>query len=348
MIALRIVGALFALSLFLISVYRYPRRQISRKNLIISWVLGVGIVLLAIAPSLFNPIFGFFNFQAGGGRRLIAVGLLGILVLFALTWRNTTYIDDSERSIRSLVEALAIQAFDWGETAELPPGRRILVVSPAHNEAENVAAVIQEIPEEIEGYRVITLVVDDGSEDNTSEEAEKAGALVARLPIRRGGGLALRVGYEIALRLGAEVVVSIDSDGQHVPEEMPSLVKPVITGEADLVNGSRVLGEFQRESVIRHIGVHFFSWVVTIMTGQRVTDPSNGYRATRPEILKKLSLEQDQFWSSELLIEALRLRARIAEVPITIRARAAGESKKPPPLKYAWHFSKAIVKTWLR
>jgi hypothetical protein len=109
-----------------------------------------------------------------------------------------------------------------------------------------------------------------------------------------------------------------------------------------------VLGEFQRESVIRHMGVHFFSWVVTIMTGQRVTDPSNGYRATRPEILKKLSLEQDQFWSSELLIEALRLRARIAEVPITIRARAAGESKKPPPLKYAWHFSKAIVKTWLR
>jgi hypothetical protein len=88
--------------------------------------------------------------------------------------------------------------------------------------------------------------------------------------------------------------------------------------------------------------------VVTIMTGQRVTDPSNGYRATKPEILKKLALEEDQFWSSELLIEALRLRARIVEVPITIRARQAGESKKPPALKYGWHFTKAIVKTWLR
>src|ERR671924_1736021 len=232
MVALRIVGAVFAVSILLVSVYRYPRRHISRKNLIISWVLGVGIVLLAIAPSLFNPLFEFFNFKAGGGRRLLAVELFAILVLFALTWRNMSYIDDSERSVRSLVEALAVQAFDWDEAAELPPGRRIIVVSPAHNEAENVAAVIQEIPDEIAGYRVVPLVIDDGSEDETSQEARKAGALVARLPIRRGGGLALRVGYEIALRLGAEVVVSMDSDGQHVAEEMPLLVQPVIDGEA--------------------------------------------------------------------------------------------------------------------
>ena len=144
------------------------------------------------------------------------------------------------------------------------------------------------------------------------------------------------------------MVVSIDADGQHVPDEMPSLVRPILDGEADLVNGSRLLGEFERESRIRHVGVHFFSWVVTIMTGQRITDPSNGYRATRPEILKHLSLDQDQFWASELLIEALRMRARITEVPITIRARHAGQSKKPKSLKYGWHFAKAIIKTWLK
>ena len=69
---------------------------------------------------------------------------------------------------------------------------------------------------------------------------------------------------------------------------------------------------------------------------------------SRPEILKHLSLEQDQFWASEVLIEALRMRARITEVPITIQARRAGQSKKPKSLKYGWHFAKAIVKTWLR
>ena len=348
MLALRIVGALFAVGLFLLSVYRYPKREISRLNLIISWLIGLAIVVLAIAPNLFNPIFDAFNFKPGGQRRLLAVELAAIIVLFALIVRNMGYTDQSVRSIRELVESLAVQAFDWDAAHELPEGRRIVVVSPAFNEAENVGATLQELPEEIEGLRVVPIVIDDGSTDTTSDEARKNGALVARLPIRRGGGLALRVGYELALRMGAEVVVSIDADGQHVPDEMPLLVKPILTGDADLVNGSRLLGEFESESKIRHIGVHFFSWLVTMLAGQRITDPSNGYRATRPEILRKLSLEQDQFWTSELLIEALRLRATIVEVPITIRARRAGQSKKPKSLKYGWHFSKAIFKTWLR
>jgi len=348
MLALRIVAAVFAVGVLLISAYRYPKRHISRLNLIISWLIATAIIVLAISPNLFNPIFDAFNFKPGGQRRLLAVELAAIIVLFALIVRNMGYTDQSVRSIRELVESLAVQAFDWDAAHELPEGRRIVVVSPAFNEAENVGATLQELPEEIEGLRVVPIVIDDGSTDTTSDEARKNGALVARLPIRRGGGLALRVGYELALRMGAEVVVSIDADGQHVPDEMPLLVKPILTGDADLVNGSRLLGEFESESKIRHIGVHFFSWLVTMLAGQRITDPSNGYRATRPEILRKLSLEQDQFWTSELLIEALRLRATIVEVPITIRARRAGQSKKPKSLKYGWHFSKAIFKTWLR
>jgi len=222
------------------------------------------------------------------------------------------------------------------------------VISPAHNEAENVGAVIHAMPEEIEGYRVVPIVIDDGSEDATAEVARRAGALVASLPIRRGGGLALRVGYEIALKLGADIVVTIDADGQHLPEEMPILVKPILQGEADHVNGSRMLGEFERGPLVRHLGIHFFSWLVTILTGQRVTDVASGYRATRAETLRKLVLEQDQFWSSEVLIECLRHRARIAEVPVTFLTRRGGESKKPKSLRYGWSFAKAVGKTWLR
>ena len=134
------------------------------------------------------------------------------------------------------------------------------------------------------------------------------------------------MGYEIALRLGADIVVTIDADGQHLPEEMPVLVKPIIEGQADHVNGSRMLGEFERGPLIRHAGVHFFSWLVTILTGQRITDASSGYRATRADTLRKLVLEQDQFWSSEVLIECLRHRARIVEVPVTFLTRRGGES----------------------
>jgi glycosyltransferase involved in cell wall biosynthesis len=219
---------------------------------------------------------------------------------------------------------------------------------PAYNESENVGPVIHSIPDEVEGLYVVKVVVDDGSDDGTAEVARAAGAMVARHPIRRGGGLALRVGYEIGKLLNADVVVTMDSDGQHVPDEMPLLVKPIVEDQADMVNGSRVLGEFERESVIRHVGVHFFSRIVTIMIGTRITDVSNGYRAVRTDVLKKLQLDQDQFWASELLIEGMRHRLRILEVPITIRARQGGESKKPKNARYAWNFTKAIFKTWLR
>ncbi len=348
MSALRFVGGVFAVVLFLMTVRRYARRDVSRLNLIIIGVLSTSIVMLAIDPNLYNPLFSLFKFKEGNNQRLIGVLLLGEIVIVSLLIRNMSYTDAATLSIRHLVEALAVQSFDWDQVERLPSGQRIVVVMPAFNEAENIGAVIHSMPDEIDGYPVVPVVVDDGSEDGTSEVARAAGALVARHPIRRGGGLALRVGYEIGLRLNAVVVVSMDSDGQHVADEMPLLVKPILEDEVDMVNGSRVLGEFERESLVRHLGVHFFSRLVTILTGSRITDVSNGYRATRTDVLRKLNLDQDQFWASELLIEGMRHRLRIREVPITIRARAGGESKKPKTLRYAWNFTKAIVKTWLR
>ena len=348
MIALRIVGGVFAAFLLARSVRLYGRRSVSRLGLIITWGVGTVIVLLAIAPGLFNPVFDVFKFRPGGGQRLIGVLLFANVVVFFLLFMNMSTIDSASRSIRLLVEALALQSFDRSQTINLPARQRIVVIMPAFNEAGNVGSVLHSMPEEVEGYPVVTVVVDDASEDRTSEVARSAGALVARLPIQRGGGLALRVGYEIANQLDGIVVVTMDADGQHVADEMPLLVKPILSGEADMVNGSRVLGEFERESRIRHAGVHFFSWLVTVLTGSRITDVSNGYRAIRADILKQLVLDQDQFWASELLIEVMRHRLRIVEVPITVRARASGESKKPKTFRYARKFAKAIIQTWLR
>ena len=348
MSALRIVGGIFAAAIFALALIRYRRRQISRLSLIISSLISAVLLLLAIAPGLFNPLFEVFNFEPGNGQRLTAVLLFAVGVLFVLLIRIQSEVDTSERGIRQLVESFGQSAFDWDTAADLPAGKRIVVVSPAHNEAENVGAVIEAMPPEVEGYHVVPIVIDDRSDDGTAETARAAGALVASLPIRRGGGLALRVGYDIALKLGADIVVTMDADGQHQPEELPTLVGPIIEGRADHVNGSRMLGDFEREGLIRHLGVHFFSRVVTILTGQRVTDISSGYRATRADTLRALILEQDQFWTSEVTIEALRQRARVVEVPVTFLTRRGGVSKKPKSLRYGWNFSKAIVKTWLR
>lgn len=348
MSAIRLIGLVAALSIFWVTVRAYRRRRISRLSLIIVTGLTLVVATLSLSPAMFDPLFDWFDVVPGNERRLVFVLTIAIFVLLFLVLRAQSHADENERSLRLLVEALGTERFDWERAAALPEGRRLVVVMPAFDEAENVGVVIAGLPAHLEGMRVVPLVVNDGSEDATAEVARAAGALVADLPIRRGGGLALRVGYEIALRMGAEIVVTMDADGQHQASEIGTIIQPIMAGEADYVNGSRLLGTFERESVVRHVGVHVFSRVVTILTGRRITDPSSGFRAARTDLLRRLVLEQDQFWTSEILIEALRQRAKVVEVPITMVARAGGESKKPRNLRYGWNFSKVIIQTWLR
>ena len=347
MSAIRILAGLGAAALIVLAVRGYERRHISRLNLIILFGLCASVVALAIYPPLFDPILRTFDFERGTDGVIFAL-LVAVFVLFFLYLRAQTTADTNERSIRLLVEALGQERFDWDRAASLPDGPRLVTICPAFNEAENVAAVIKQIPAMIEGHHVVPVVVSDGSTDGTAAVAREAGAYVAELPIRRGGGLALRVGYEIALQLGAQIVVTLDSDGQHLPEEIPIVIAPILAGEADYVNGSRLLGSFERESLVRHLGVHVFSRIITLLTGRRITDPSSGYRAARADLLERVVLKQDQFWSTEILIEALRHRARVVEVPVTFLARAGGESKKPKSFRYGWNFLKVIIQTWLR
>ncbi len=348
MVALRILGGLFAAVLLVSAVVRYRRRRITRLNLLISCTLAVVGLLLASFPGFFDPLFNLFNFQRGGGRRLLGVLLFGNVVLLLLLLRNQTETDVVRRDFQLLMEWMGVNSLSKEELDGLPAGERVVAVLPAHNEAANIGAVLAQMPEKVDGHPVVSLVVDDASDDATADVARQAGALVARLPIRRGGGQAVRVGYELALNLDAAVVASLDADGQHDPNELKLLVEPILRGEFDMVQGSRVLGRYERESRVRHLGVLLLSRLVSLMTGTRVTDVSNGYRALRSETLRRLILQQDQFWTSEIIIEALRQRARIKEVPITVRARASGITKKPPPFKYGWSFLKVIMKTWLR
>jgi hypothetical protein len=345
---IRFLGVVAALVVLFLAATAYERRHISRLNLLIVGALSLGVTVLAIRPSLYGPMFGWFDIAPGNERRELFVVVLAVIVLFLLVLRGQSAGDTNDRNLRLLVEAFGRERFDWGRAATLPEGPRVVVVLPAFDEQETVAGVVRSMPDAVDGMRVVPVVVSDGSTDRTAAVAREAGALVTELPINRGGGLALRVGYEIALELGAQIVVTMDADGQHLAEELPEMVRPILDGEADYVNGSRILGEFERESLLRHVGVHVFARIVTVLTGRRITDPSSGYRAARAELLQRFVLEEDQFWTTEVLIEALRHRARVVEVPVTIAARAGGETKKPASLRYGWNFSKVIVQTWLR
>ena len=224
----------------------------------------------------------------------------------------------------------------------------ILVVIPAFNEAENVGAVVSRVPDRVCGLPTTVVVVDDGSGDGTMDAAEAAGAVVARHLRNRGGGAALRTGYALAIEAGAALVVTLDADGQHLPEEMPHLVRPIVQGRADAVNGSRTLGSADPNTFSRELGLRVFNRVLTTVTRTEITDCSSGYRAIKASSLAKLDLRQEQFHASEFLIEAVKRGLRLEEVPITVARRMHGETKKPATLGYGLGFTKAIVRAWLR
>jgi hypothetical protein len=122
----------------------------------------------------------------------------------------------------------------------------------------------------------------------------------------------------------------------------------LISGDADMVQGSRVLGSFEIESRARKHGVAVFARLLSALGRTKITDPSTGYRAVTAVGLRSLDLRQDQFYVSEVILDATRKGLRVQEVPITVRRRAGGATKKPTTLRYAWGYSKAMMRTWLR
>jgi glycosyltransferase involved in cell wall biosynthesis len=226
------------------------------------------------------------------------------------------------------------------------PGAPMVVVIPALNEAESVAAVVESVPETICDLAVETILVDDGSTDGTADLASGAGALVCRLPVNLGQGHAFRIGYRLARARGARFIGTADADGQFDPRELPDLVAPLVAGEADFVNGSRRLGRTETTDVVRKTGVVVFGALITALTGVRITDPANGLRAFRSEVTETVPLHQTQYQTSELLIGAIAHGFRVKEAPATMYARKAGVSKKGGNLGYGLRFAGVVLTTW--
>jgi len=228
------------------------------------------------------------------------------------------------------------------------PAAGLSLVIPALNEEGGVAAVVRNVPATICGLSVETILVDDGSSDNTEAEAKGAGALVCRFPINLGQGVALRTGYRLAAERGARIIATADADGQFDPRELPALVEPILAGRADFVNGSRRLGRSYSADRARALGVVVFGGLVSVLTGTRITDPANGLRAFRSEIPGRIQLRQTQYQTSELLINAIAHGFKVEEVAATMYARSAGTTKKGGNLIYGARFARVILTTWWR
>lgn len=346
MIALRILGVAGGLLLLAIACWRFQRGQTRRLDFFISLAIAASLIVIGVYPASVSPILETLNFREGDSGRLIGLLVISNLLLFFLFLHASATATTANQDISRLVRTLAQREFrkEAGRPSEPID---IAVVIAAYNEEASVDEVLDRLPREVAGLKVQPLVIVDGATDHTEEEVRKRGVPIVHA-INRGQGAALLTGYEVMADWGAKIVIVTDADGQVVPEELPRLVEPIINERADFVHGSRFLGSYDNYSLLRPLSVMACSWLLSVLLRHRVTDFATPFKAFRIDALRKFRLHQEQFQASELLIEAFRHKLRYAEVPITMRRRTAGKSKKPSLPRYGLGVAKAIIQTWLR
>jgi len=207
------------------------------------------------------------------------------------------------------------------------PERRRIAVVPARNEEAAVARVIEELREFDPGLDVV--VIDDGSSDATAERAAAAGAAVVPLPFNLGIGGAVQTGFKFALEHGYEIVIRLDGDGQHDPQEIPSLLAPLERGEADVVVGSRfATGDASyKPPFARRAGIRWFAGLVSLLTGQKLTDTTSGFQAVNARAIRLFAADYPHDYPEvEAAVMVVRHRLRILEVPVQMRGRETGAS----------------------
>lgn len=318
------------------------RRRGGSRGETLAWAAaGALLVALALAPGVATPLRDLFGVKSS----LTAGLMVGVIVLLFAAIVERARRRELEAKLGDLVRTLALSELSAG-TDSYPRG--LAVVIPAYNEEQAIASVLADLPDEVAGLRVDPIVVVDGGTDETAAVVRRSAYTVVCHPVNRGQGDALRTGFAAALRGGAEVVMTMDADGQHRPDEMEMLVKPIVAYEADFVQGSRFLGQYDDAGGTREVGIRGFTRLVNLLSGAGITDCTNGYRAIRSDRLATLRLQEDRFSAPELIMEAARHGLRMKEVPVHIRARTHGTSKKPLRLAYPLGFLRTIFEVWLR
>lgn len=207
---------------------------------------------------------------------------------------------------------------------------KLLVFMTAYNEEKTIGDVLERVLDTVESLdaEVDVLVVDDGSTDTTREVTRRYPVELVVHPTNLGPGAATQTGYQYAVRNGYDYTVRMDADGQHRPEDIPKLLAPIQNDEADIVIGSRYKRETGYEtSAVRDIGIRFYSWLISAVTGDRVYDLTSGFRAVDIEVGKQHAekLPTGIIAINRGIREGLS-EYRIAEVPVAMEQREHGKS----------------------
>jgi glycosyltransferase involved in cell wall biosynthesis len=213
------------------------------------------------------------------------------------------------------------------------------IVIPVYNEELTIGDIIDRVKAAAKqtGLQTEIIVVDDHSYDRSLGIAEKKGVRLYSLKQHLGKGYALRAGFAKA---SGDVIVTIDSDGSHMPEELSEVLRPILRDQADLVIGSRYKNHKKVSARrLNAFGVRMFNYLIQLFTGVAITDSQSGYRAMTREVLRSQKLYSGEYEiESEMLVKTAKKKFRIAEVPISFEQRTYGRSGVDP----LWDGSKIL------
>ncbi|MCX6707511.1 MAG: glycosyltransferase family 2 protein [Candidatus Woesearchaeota archaeon] len=210
--------------------------------------------------------------------------------------------------------------------------QKTFIVIAAYNEERSISDVVHGLKKEgYHGRNII--VVDDGSNDNTFKEAQKAGATVLKHAINRGQGAALRTGMDYSLKHKAEIIVHFDADGQHNPKEVKDIIQPIINKEADVALGSRFLSKKSDVPLIKRIVLKMGVVFTFIFSGIWLTDTHNGFRAFSRKAAENIEITQDKMEHASEIIDLIKLKnIKYREIPVTIKYTKHSMEKGQSPL----------------
>ena len=207
---------------------------------------------------------------------------------------------------------------------------RKLIIIPAYNESANIEKTIQAIQEKAPEFDYV--IINDCSTDNTKNICEDNHYNIVNLPINLGIGGAVQTGYRYAYREGYDVAVQVDGDGQHDPAFLNEMAEYLTENELDMVIGSRFINkEGFQSSGTRRLGIKYFTVLIRMMTGAKITDPTSGLRMANREVIKRFAYDYPKDYPEpESVVAILREKRKVKEIPVIMKAREGGVSSISP------------------
>ena len=203
---------------------------------------------------------------------------------------------------------------------------KILIIIPAYNEEKNIVQVIEGIKSKCKNVDYV--VINDCSKDGTEKVLRKHNYNYISLPVNLGIGGGVQTGYKYAVDNDYDIAIQIDGDGQHDPTYVNKLIEPIVSGQADMVIGSRFIEkEGFQTSFLRRVGIKFLNKLIKICCKATVTDVTSGFRATSKELTKVFASEYaEDYPEPEAIIYSVLNGYRVKEIPVIMHERKEGES----------------------